>query len=246
MKPAQYLVRFDDICATMDWSIWERVESMLSALGIRPILAVVPNNRDPKLEVMPARDDFWDRVRDWQRRGWTIAMHGFEHRYQTAESGLVGINAYSEFAGLPREAQRHKLEAALQVFALQGVAIDTWVAPAHSFDATTAELLRELGVLVISDGFYRKPVQRLRLTWVPQQLWRFRVMPAGVWTVCYHANGFEASDLARIEQDFTCYRDHIVALADVLSQPIAAEQWMDRAFHWTWRHALRLKRTMAS
>ena len=244
MSSARYLVRFDDICPTMDWAVWEEIEPLLVSHGVSPLLAVVPHNQDPHLAVAAARADFWRRVRQWQQLGWTIAMHGFEHRYETADPGLVGINAFSEFAGLSREAQKRKLDGARDLFASHSVRIDAWIAPGHSFDATTVQLLDEMGVHVISDGFYWKAIKRMGLTWVPQQLWRFREMPGGLWTVCYHINGFGPQDIRQLAQDFERYRDRIVSLTDVLAQPATSEGPLDRAFHWGWGHLLRLRRAM--
>ena len=77
------LLRFDDICPTMNWGTWDAGRGPDGPLGLRPILAVVPDNRDPKLVAGPPRADFWERVRGWQARGWTIALHGYQHLYVT-------------------------------------------------------------------------------------------------------------------------------------------------------------------
>ncbi len=45
---ARYLIRFDDICPTMNWTIWEQVEQVLRTYHVQPILAVVPDNQDPR------------------------------------------------------------------------------------------------------------------------------------------------------------------------------------------------------
>jgi len=137
------------MCPTMNWSVWARIELVLTKQSIKPMLAVVPDNRDPKLMIEPARLDFWDCVCAWQAGGWSIALHGFEQLYNA-----VLWPAYSEFAGLPYDAQRAKLDQALAVFARHGVRADAWVAPAHTFDASTVKALLELGIDVISDGFY--------------------------------------------------------------------------------------------
>jgi peptidoglycan/xylan/chitin deacetylase (PgdA/CDA1 family) len=192
-------MRFDDVCPTMNWSVWERIEPLLHGNGIKPILAVVPDNRDPKLVVAAPRADFWDKVRAWQAEGWCIALHGYQHRYETREGGLMGINEYSEFAGLPEDVQREKLARALAIFAEQGVRADAWVAPAHSFDAVTVSLLLELGVETISDGFYYRPVRHLGAIWIPQQFWHFRPMPGGLWTVCLHCNGYGEAEIAGLD-----------------------------------------------
>jgi predicted deacetylase len=242
---ARYLVRFDDICPTMNWRIWDQLEPVLHEHGVKPIVAVVPDNRDPHLAVDAPRADFWQRVRAWQAAGWTIALHGYQHLYTSSDAGLLGLNRYSEFAGLPEPAQRQKLAAALGVFREQGLRAGAWVAPAHSFDATTLALLREFGVGVVSDGFYRRPVRRLECVWVPQQLWRFRPMPAGLWTVCLHHNGFGDDALRRFRVDLAAYADRIVPMPSgqalaTASAPGAA----DRVFGAIWSGALHLKRVL--
>src|ERR1051326_9565196 len=92
MKPRpnkQFLLRFDDICPTMRWDMWSEIEKRLIQYDIKPILAVVPDNRDPVLQVDRPRRDFWVRVRRWQEQGWTIALHGYQHLYVAKAGGLV-------------------------------------------------------------------------------------------------------------------------------------------------------------
>ncbi len=73
-------------------------------------MAVIPDNRDRELMVSaPGVDDFWNSVRSWQKRGWTVGLHGYQHRYLTAVAGRYGRMPRSEFAGLPYEIQELKL-----------------------------------------------------------------------------------------------------------------------------------------
>lgn len=214
---ARYLLRFDDLCPTMNWDIWTQVEALLTEFDVKPIVAVIPDNQDEHLMVSPPRGDFWDRARDWQKKGWQIALHGHQHRYVTAEAGIMRINRRSEFAGLPYQEQRRKLEQGLQIFAREGIAGDTWIAPAHSFDATTVAILRELGVRFISDGFSCFPYKdALGMVWVPQQLWGFRKVPVGIWTVCLHHNGFSDRDLLRLRDGLQQFRHAMTTFAEVV------------------------------
>ena len=87
----QYLLRFDDICPTMNWRVWAEIETVLVQRQLKPLLAVVPDNRDPGLQVDSPAGDFWDRARVWQERGWTIALHGFQHRYVSRNAGMVAV-----------------------------------------------------------------------------------------------------------------------------------------------------------
>lgn len=241
---ARYLLRFDDLCPTMNWAAWEPVEAALREAGVKPVLAVVPDNRDEGLRVAPARPDFWERVRRWQGLGWAIGLHGYRHLYVTRDAGLLGLNARSEFAGLPREEQERKLRAALAIFAAEGVRPQAWVAPAHSFDEVTLGCLAELGIPVVSDGFSIFPYRDARgILWVPQQLWRFRAMPLGVWTVCFHVNAWGDEEVARFRRDLRVYREAVVGLEDVAAaygdrRPGA----LDALAKPVWRGALRLRR----
>src|SRR5215467_8595121 len=109
---SQYLLRLDDFCPTMNWSVWRAVERILVDASIRPILAVVPDNRDSSLWVGEENKSFWKEVRVWQARGWTIGLHGFQHVYSTKDPGLLKLRGLSEFSGLSYAEQRSKLEQA--------------------------------------------------------------------------------------------------------------------------------------
>jgi len=240
-----YLIRFDDICPEMNWAVWEKIESILDKNNVRPVLAVVPDNQDPHLKVNNPRQDFWDRVRAWQAKGWTIGLHGFQHLYVTNDPGLVGLNARSEFAGLSHEVQREKINKALEIFRSQKIRPEVWIAPGHSFDKTTVNVLLENGIKTISDGYFFRPVLHLGATWVPQQLWRFRKTKSGVWTVCYHHNNWSDAQLVDLENNIHNYRSQIVSLTDVIKQSnIVSIQWSDRGFQWIWRFSLLMKRTV--
>lgn len=227
---ANYLLRFDDICPTMDWAVWDRIEAMLIENLVSPILAVVPDNRDPKLAVDAARLDFWERVRGWQARGWAIGLHGFQHHYVNREGGLLGLNRQSEFAGLPEAEQMAKLRQGLAIFREQGVRADCWVAPAHSFDWATVRALSGLELRVISDGFALAPYRdRHETIWIPQQFATMHAMPAGVWTFCYHHNRMAESALHRFERDLRRLAPAMIALRDAVALAKAPRTSADAA-----------------
>jgi len=181
----------------MNWAAWEQVENVLQKFSVKPIVSVIPDNQDASLNVGPPVQRFWDRVRAWQDRGWSIGLHGYQHLYATPDAGLIGIKPRSEFSGLAYAEQHLKLRCALDVFEGQQVTPRVWVAPGHSFDATTLRALRDLGIGCVSDGFSFFPhLDSNGIMWVPQQLWRLRRAPFGVWTVCYHLNHWRAGDVA--------------------------------------------------
>lgn len=212
---ARYLLRFDDLCPTMDWSIWDPMERFLIGQGVRPVLAVIPDNRDPQLMVAPPAPDFWDRVRGWQARGWSIGLHGYQHTYVNAEPGILRLNRQSEFAGLSYDEQYEKLRQGLAIFSREGVRADAWIAPAHSFDWVTVSALNALGVKIISDGFAFSPFRdSLGTTWVPQQFASMRPMPFGVWTFCCHPNRLSPSGVLKFRRGLQRLRPSMISLAE--------------------------------
>jgi predicted deacetylase len=224
----KYLIRFDDICPTMNWTVWNRVEEILRSNQLRPILSVIPDNQDSSLEIDPANTNFWDRVRQWQSWGWTIGLHGYQHRYTSAASGIVGIKNASEFAGVSLREQCCRLRSAAKILFDQRVEPRVWVAPGHSFDRTTVTLLGEVGISCISDGLFLTPRRDgSGMLWIPQQLWRFRWLPLGVWTICFHHNGWSqfqlddfATAVARFRRSIVGFEETALAYRSARRAPV--------------------------
>ena len=240
---AQYLIRFDDICPTMNWAVWNEVEQILQDCHVKPILAVIPDNQDPKLKAGEPNPSFWERVRTWQGCGWTIGLHGYQHRYVTNHAGLMGIRERSEFSGLNSFEQRAKLRQALNVFDREGVKPVLWIAPGHSFDTMTLNVLQSLGILHVSDGFALYPyLDGEGMMWVPQQLWRFRRLPFGLWTVCLHVNSWTSADVTRFRSSLREFAAAITDWISVISQYQHRQRSpIDSAFCQIYRTALKTR-----
>jgi peptidoglycan/xylan/chitin deacetylase (PgdA/CDA1 family) len=240
---ANYPVRIDDLCPTMNWDVWQGVEAILLRWGIKPLLAVIPDNQDDFLKRCSPEKTFWEQVRVWRNRGWTIGLHGYQHRYVTQDPGIIGINNSSEFAGLPTEVQAAKLQMAFEIFRREGIRPDVWIAPAHSFDRTTLELLKGMGLRRISDGFFLFPnLDSAGMLWIPQQFWRFRPMPLGVWSVCLHINGWRSRDVLRFQQDVERYRGKIISFEDVVTNyGYRRLDWKDKLFEVAYPQFLRMR-----
>jgi predicted deacetylase len=226
----RFILRFDDICPTMKWRIWRLLERDLHALNVKPLMAVIPDNRDKELVVGEGGvDDFWNSVRSWQEHGWTIGLHGYQHCYFTNLAGMYGRIPRSEFAGLPYEIQEIKLRNAVRIFREQKVSPEVWVAPAHSFDATTVAILSKLGVRIISDGYAIYPYQDAEgVTWIPQQLGKFRRLPFGVWTICCHFNEWTDAETDQFRRDLRKYRRLFTGVSDVVkSYRERRRNWLD-------------------
>jgi predicted deacetylase len=196
-----YLLRFDDLCPTMDWHRWDQIEELMDKYCVKPIACIVPDNRDPKLNVCPGRkEDFWNRAQEWQKENWIVGLHGYQHIYDSKSPGLIPLHEFSEFSGHSYEVQKEKLEKGLAIFESHGIRPDSFVAPGHSFDLNTLKALKEIGLPLISDGLYFRPViDQLGVKWIPQQFWRPRRMPFWCWTICYHPNSMQNSDFFLLE-----------------------------------------------
>lgn len=152
-------------------------------------------------------------------------MHGYEHRYVTGSPGILAFNQYSEFAGLPYDVQRVKLQKGLRIFEQEGVRPDAWIAPGHSFDGVTLRALRDAGLPAISDGLSLWPYKdRHGLFWVPQQMWKFRPVPLGLWTLCFHHNGWSQEQIDAFIRDLRVYASQITSFGAV------AEQYRTRTY----------------
>lgn len=231
----KYLIRFDDICHDMDWEKWNIIEANIIRLNIKPILGVIPDNKDKKIMSRKNTEvDFWKQVRYWQSLDWTIALHGYQHAFETKESGLIKLNKRSEFAGLPYEIQEYKINKALQIFKDNGVTTRMWMAPAHSFDKTTISILKKNNIDMISDGLYHRPVKLLGMLWIPQQLWSFKkiIIPNSLWTVCYHINTYSDYQLEIIVNDLEKNRKDIISINEIENYfNTNPKNWIDEAFN---------------
>lgn len=211
----KYIIRLDDAAPTMSRN-WERMEMLLDRYNVKPIVAVIPDNQDPAFSYVEPRRDFWDIVRMWQQKGWGIAMHGYQHVYQTHDGGLVPINNKSEFAGLSFELQQEKIKKGWSIFMQHNIIPTIWVAPAHSFDDATLRALKaETPISIVSDGIALNPFLEKGFSWIPQQLWSFKYMPFGTYTICLHPNTMTDTDFARLEVGLNKYKKHIVSVADI-------------------------------
>ena len=214
---ARYLVRFDDISEHMNWEIWDEIENILDRHNIKPILAVIPDNKDLKLLKYIRNDGFIERLSKWREKGYHLAVHGYNHQYTNRKGGILNVSFQSEFAGLSYESQYIKLSKSVEFFNRYNIAPETFIAPSHSFDRKTLRCLNELNFKYISDGFFKNTLYYKRLYWIPVQIWeRFINKKKGVWTICIHHNVWNNERLIDFEQDILKYKSHIIRFEDLV------------------------------
>ena len=77
--------------------------------------------------------------------------------------------------------------------------------------------------------------------WVPQQLGKFRRMPAGVWTVCLHVNNWSDEDVELFRGAVGEFREQLTSLAEVQRNYTGrVRRWEDHVFF----HSFRMMRTL--
>lgn len=59
--PVDYCLRLDDACPQMNAEKWAGVERILDKYKVRPIVGVIPENRDPDF-VAVADENFWEKA----------------------------------------------------------------------------------------------------------------------------------------------------------------------------------------
>lgn len=215
-SPAYYLLRIDDLCPTVSAELWRQLRSLIEEFGLRPILAVVPDNQDPELQISPPDPAFWDSMRAMQAAGAAIGLHGYRHVCASRSRSLVDLHRASEFAGVPAATQRAWIGAGIRILRDHGLDPKIWVAPRHGFDRNTLAALREEGILVLSDGLTRAPFLRSGMTWIPQQLWAPVEKDRGLWTICIHPNTASDQEIAALHSFLAAHAAQFTSVDRVL------------------------------
>lgn len=216
--PAQYLLRIDDLCPTVSAERWAHLRSLIEEFHLKPILAVVPDNRDPELDAGPPDPKFWEGIRTLASDGAAIALHGYRHLCVNHGRSLVDLNRISEFAGVAAETQRAWVAEGVRILRSHGLNPALWVAPRHGFDAATIEAVLEQGIELVSDGFAQRPYVHRGITWIPQQLWAPVEKSHGLWTVCIHPNTAADRELAALRSFLAAHAAQFTSVDRALSQ----------------------------
>lgn len=183
------LIRFDDICPTMDWIQWEKADSILKTYNIKPLLGVIPNCKDSELQINEPKKDFWNYIRELQLNGYKIAMHGTFHLCDSNKKGLINNSKQSEFAGYPYAIQYEKLKLGKEILESNGIKTDVFFAPSHSYDKNTIKALRSLGFKYLCDGKSNKIINYKGLLAIPVKSFGIpRIKKKGNFVVIFHAH----------------------------------------------------------
>lgn len=113
-----------------------------------------------------------------EKKGWIIALHGYEHVFETTSGGINPVNNKSEFAGVNLEKQKKKISAGIEIFNENNIYPKVFFAPAHTFDENTLQALKDCSdIRIISDTIANDSYYYNGFTFVPQQSGKVRNLP---------------------------------------------------------------------
>ena len=198
-------IRIDDITPEMDFGKFERFKAILDKHDIKPLIGVVPDNKDKKLGKAEPSADFWEYIKKLQGEGWIVAMQGYNHVYTTRKPGMFPISDRSEFAGLSYQRQDEMIREGKRVFRRNGIITDFFMAPYHSYDKYTLKALRTNGFHRITDGFGNGPYELDGMTFFPIAISKNRTLASkedGIVSFVYHTGTMTNRDFLAFERLF--------------------------------------------
>lgn len=231
-------VRLDDITPDMDWERFLSFKELLDQYQVKPLIGVVPDNRDENLMKRPISDkapqDFWQYIKELKKQGYVIAMHGFRHTYTTHKGGLFPLNDLSEFAGLPYEEQRRMLEEGKKILQEKGIDTDIFMAPAHSYDPNTLRALKDTGFQRVTDGFGSSPYHCKGLVFYPISFRLSKTLKKkkGYSTLVVHTDTLSEEDFRRYEEYFEKSGACFISYGEYLQVPWRERTLPGRLLEW--------------
>lgn len=217
-------MRLDDACPTMHHDNWHRMEALLDKYDVKPIVGVIPENHDP--EFSWAEDEsFWERVQNWQQKGWVIAQHGLYHVYQAEKPKCVYFqrshSIHTEWAGITEQEQIAMMQKGKSILLEHGVKPAAFFAPAHTFDTATVNACKKTDSnWFVSDGYALRAYQKAGVVFLPSICdGPFQMKFSGVYTFVAHPSKMN-------EAAFKCWEKFLAKIAsrnefaDVLAEVV--------------------------
>ncbi len=207
----KYYIRLDDASENMNLTAWKRVAALLNEWEIKPLFGIIPFNQDPQLlSKYEKNPEFWSLVQSWLDRGWTPALHGYDHSYCSQCSGINPVNPRSEFAGVSLDLQKVKIREGMKVLKERAIVPQFFFAPGHTFDLNTLTALKdESDIRIISDTMANNVYKKYDFYFIPVQSGRPRRLPFKCTTICLHPNTMTDSAFLDLEAFLRKYHSKI-------------------------------------
>lgn len=223
MEKIKIMVRFDDICPTMNWNLFVKAIELMDKHNAKALLGIIPDCADPDLMIDPPNNNFWEIIRGLQKRGYTIAMHGYRHVFDNNKRGIVNKGFKSEFAGHPYNIQYEKIRKGKNILESHGIYTDIFFAPAHSYDNETLKALSANGFKYLSDGRSSKPYVKNGIMCIPCRTGGISSMRFGIYHVAViHVHEWKYPqkkvDKEKFENLLNNYSDSIVDFEEFIKR----------------------------
>ena len=244
MYMKKYLIRLDDACPTMDARKWKRMEDILNNYNIRPLVGIIPNNKDSKQEIDTADLNFWENARSWESKGYAIALHGCDHCYISSDGGINPLWSRSEFAGVAYKVQCDKIREGYGILKEKGLSPKYFFAPSNTFDKNTLKALKECtDIRIISDTIATRPYKMNDFVVIPQLGGHCReIKIPGVWTFCLHPSTMSELNFVETEKFIQSNRKHFVGFDELDLTDLKGKDLFSRVLSWLYFAQRKLRR----
>lgn len=223
---SKYIIRLDDACSTMNHANWRLVENILDEYGVKPIVGVIPNNKDSDFS-WETDEHFWERVASWQEKGWTIALHGLHHKMFKCDNKQhyqLSHSRNTEFTSLPYDEQKSMLREGISILKAHGIKPICFFAPAHTYDGNTVKALCDIkDIQFIVDGYALRPYRKDGIVFLPSLCDGPFHMPVGIHTFVFHPSVMTSLKIIRLKKFLKVERENIIDARSAMSS-IASKQ----------------------
>ena len=244
IKNTGILIRLDDIAENMNWDLMEKSELLFEEYGIKPILGVIPNNKDNELLSYSKKNNFWEQVRNWRDKGWEIAMHGYTHVYDKIckNEDYFNYGGGSEFCGHTLETQISRIKNGLQKFKNEKIKIRSFFAPNHTYDKNTFIALKNFRINEVIDGYGLMPYIENDIKFIPQLFYKVFALPFGIQTLQIHLNYREQKDFDNFEKFIKKHSNKIITYDQAIAK--TNNSFFYKFINTSTKIILRIKRTI--
>ena len=212
----KFIVRIDDVHEGMNFVRFNDFINTLSMLSIKPIIGVIPHNKDTSLitkNKIPKKI-FWNKIRSlYETNKCDIALHGYDHIYLNNSRGILKYGRKSEFSGIDYNIQYEKIKKGLDIFNNMGVKTELFMAPSHTFDLNTITALNNLGIKYITDGFNLFPYKKFNIIFFPHLFSGFLNFGFGLYTICLHLDTMSEKDYVSLKSKLITHSNNITSFS---------------------------------
>lgn len=192
----KFLVRLDDLFPACNLYNWNLFIDSFRQNDVLCIVGIIPANMDETLkqgnEDIVGYKELLEKIKNCDNI--VFAQHGYKHVIsKNVRNPYLSPFSRAEFSD--DENVSSILSQGQEVLKSMAIDTDIYMAPAHGLSIKHLDQIKDIGFKIITDGFSLRPYIHRGIRFIPQQLWRFRKLPFGTWTICYHPNNMTESQI---------------------------------------------------